>query len=593
VTRRSLRPLRTLLIGCWVAPLLFFSVAASQIWLLELQEARAGIEQRLLILREHALKLFETHELLLTAIDERVKGLSWDEIERSRELHELLVRINKQLGQGEAVQLADASGRERMSSRTFPIEPDLSVAERDYFVALRDTEVGTYIAGPSPGRRSGKMAVHVARRRSSADGRFDGVIAVVVRPEYFTASYQTIGMAANDFIAIFRDDGTILASRPLAASAARLSSSDGIFRERDGASGGILAVVSEADGARRLAGVRRLERYPVFIAYGVDYGQFVHQWLLNLRIYGVVALGSALILLLAARIAYDRACREILAVAKWREESERRQVAEEHSRQASKFEALGTMASGIAHTFNNLLLAMRGALEKSIGELSSREKTARRLGELLIEVERSGQLLRQVLAFSRCDAVRSEPVSLGEVVEATARLLRVNLPDHIRLNVVTGFRAVISGDFTQLEHVILNLASNAVHAIGHGPGTITLTTDRVEIDSDRGASLGVRPGAYARLQCADDGAGMTPEVLARLFDPFFTTKPPAEGTGLGMAMTFGIITGHGGAIRAESEPGRGARINIYLPLLGDLATCIDRDPAERSTKGAAHALAVG
>ncbi len=197
-----------------------------------------------------------------------------------------------------------------------------------------------------------------------------------------------------------------------------------------------------------------------------------------------------------------------------------------------------------------------------------------------------GDLVRQILTFSR-RAPEREPqlVELQGLVREVMRLLRASLPSFIefRQQIEPG-RTTVLADPSQLHQVLMNLCTNAEHAMRGRPGLLEVQLKTVEVDAEFATALPpLRPGTHARLTVRDTGHGMSPEVRERIFDPFFTTKPAGEGTGMGLAVVHGILTAHGGAIAVESAPGRGTRIDVYLPCA--VGTAADAVPAETPARG--------
>jgi len=239
---------------------------------------------------------------------------------------------------------------------------------------------------------------------------------------------------------------------------------------------------------------------------------------------------------------------------------------EQHVRQASKLEAIGTLAGGIAHDFNNLLTGVLGYAEL----LLSREpdaRSARNLRSIQQLAERGAGLVRQLLVFSRGQSGQRVPVDLNEVIANHARLLRRVIGEDVHqvLDLAPDLHTV-SADAGQVEQVLMNLAINARDAMPGG-GTLTITTSNVVLGEEPdGAALHAQPGCYACVRVSDTGHGMDAATLERAFEPFFTTKPVGQGTGLGLATVYGIVRQHGGAIDVDSVPGRGTTVTFYLPM---------------------------
>ncbi len=239
---------------------------------------------------------------------------------------------------------------------------------------------------------------------------------------------------------------------------------------------------------------------------------------------------------------------------------EARLTAERSAREAQKFDALGRLASGVAHDFNNALCVMK-CWSSVLIETSSDPEVREAMHEIKRSTENAEQLTQHLLAFSRSDSGRREVADLGEVVRQECRTLSRLLPKSIVVEpTVDGIVHVPLGK-GQLQEILLNLAINARDAMPGG-GRLTIQAGRSDLDV---ATKTLRAGRYASLVVSDTGAGMDEAVMSRIFEPFFTTKPHGKGTGLGLAMVFGLVSGAGGSIAVASRPGEGSTFTILLP----------------------------
>jgi PAS domain S-box-containing protein len=246
-------------------------------------------------------------------------------------------------------------------------------------------------------------------------------------------------------------------------------------------------------------------------------------------------------------------------------------------RESQKMQAIGTLAGGVAHDFNNIIAAILGNTE-----LARQDATDAAVLESLKEIQRAGtrgrDLVQQILSFSRRQPIEKQQVSLSAVIDESVRLLRATMP--ARLSVIAECAAdlpVLLADATQLQQVVVNLASNAMQAIPNGPGRIEIRAESVVLSPQMAAAPSVNgalrslyakaPSRVVRLVVSDNGAGMDAATQSRIFEPFFTTKPVNEGTGLGLSVVHGIVESHEGAIVVVSEPGMGTTFTVYLPVL--------------------------
>jgi PAS domain S-box-containing protein len=259
-------------------------------------------------------------------------------------------------------------------------------------------------------------------------------------------------------------------------------------------------------------------------------------------------------------------------------------------RQAQKMEAIGQLAGGIAHDFNNLLTVISGNLELAMNEIPEAHAARGDLAEVATAARRAHALVRQLLTFSRKQVLSLRAIDLNQMVRGAERLLRRVIGEEIVLQVqLAGESVVVEADANQLEQVLLNLVINARDAIltpRHGSpggrGTITIEVGGCTITAMQEGRWGTTPsGRYARLLVRDSGHGMDERTMSHAFEPFFTTKPVGEGTGLGLATVYGIVTQGGGAVRIDSAPGQGTQVEILLPRQGDPAPARDELPAPR------------
>ncbi len=269
-----------------------------------------------------------------------------------------------------------------------------------------------------------------------------------------------------------------------------------------------------------------------------------------------------------------------------------RKRAEQLQLHSQKLEALGTLSGGIAHDFNNLLLAIRGNTRLAVADLPPDHPVQTSLDEVERAAARATELVRQILSFGRQGESRPEVVELRPVVEEALKLLRATLPAMI--SIVPVFRPDVPPvmvDVTQIHQIIMNLATNAAHAIGDAPGQLEVTVDAATIHAGEIVTTqDLQVGHYARITVSDNGCGMDRATLDRVFDPFFTTKPAGQGTGLGLSVVHGIVRAHSGAVTAYSQPGKGTTFRIYLPAASSNVVLAENVQQEPAAGGGEHVM---
>jgi nitrogen-specific signal transduction histidine kinase/CheY-like chemotaxis protein len=236
--------------------------------------------------------------------------------------------------------------------------------------------------------------------------------------------------------------------------------------------------------------------------------------------------------------------------------------------QAQKMEAIGTLAGGIAHDFNNILSAVIGYTEIVLSDIAKGTSQHRNLQEVLKAGNRARDLVNQILMFSRQTEKELKPVQINQIVIETLKLLRASLPTTIRIEPELRSNSTVLADPTQIHQVMMNLCTNAAHAMREKGGHLKIELADTDLD---GAFVEQHPylsaGTYIKLRVSDTGHGMEPKIADRIFDPFFTTKERGEGTGMGLAVVLGIVKSHGGSITVASTPEEGSSFDVFLPVI--------------------------
>jgi PAS domain S-box-containing protein len=240
---------------------------------------------------------------------------------------------------------------------------------------------------------------------------------------------------------------------------------------------------------------------------------------------------------------------------------------EKQLRQAQRMEAIGSLAGGVAHDFNNILAAIIGYVELAKLDIMAQSPVGEKLEKVLKASLRAKDLVKQILSFSRQTEFEMKPIQIGLITKEVLKLLRATIPSTIEIRQkIESESASLMADPTQIHQLLMNLCTNATHAMEKGGGVLEISTETIKLDAKNvNGYQELIPGHYLKLTVSDTGHGMDRDTLERLFDPFFTTKGPAKGTGMGLAVVQGIVKRHKGAISVESEPGKGSSFEIILP----------------------------
>ena len=560
----AVRLLQLMMVASVVLPLVLFAFAAWLNYRHEYAVADDRIERALDILHEHTLKVFQTVERAMAEVNEIVRGMSDDDIRSDQShLHERVKRIVDALPEVRAIFLIDRSGRPLVSSRLAQIPADFDSRERSFFAAQTAGDAGTYVSEILTPRLTGLNTPFfvLSRRRPSADGAFNGVVAVAVLPQYFEEFYALIGRSPGSLYALLRADGRFLARYPerpdqglQPGSALHTTIAQG--RERS-----IQTIQrSQIDAVERRVGHRKLEGFPVYVVAGIDSSAIRGEWMATMASHLIFGLPATLFLLLIIGVALQRT-RRLYA------EAERREAAEAALRQAQRLEAIGQLTGGVAHDFNNLLMVVSGSAQRLRRDLTS-EKHTRLLDMIENATNRGESLTRQLLAFSRRQMLTPAVIDLTERLPRLKDMLSRSLRDDIAIEVVVPDQScAVKVDPSELELALLNLAVNARDAMPNG-GALSITAKPVVLEG-KAAEEGLS-GAFVAIRVADTGGGIPADILPHVFEPFFTTKEIGKGTGLGLSQVYGFAKQSGGAATITSAVGRGTVITLYLPRTQEL-----------------------
>jgi len=557
----ALRLLKTMAVASVALPLTIFAYACWVAYHNAVAHADEVLSAQLNIVSEQAYKIFQAVDLTFTAVDALAGDLADDQIKTdAQKLHQQLGKLEKALNVVDGILVVDRTGRALVSSAVFPVPPEAEVADRDYFLAQKERDAGTYISAVLEPRVRKEPFFAVSRRRPLANGEFNGIVMVSLTPTVFAEFYRDLAGDSGMGFSLARKDGAILARYPPAPGGITRFGPDSGFMQNVTRmpEGGIVTTSNSIDGVERRIAYRKLGYADLYVSDGLNTRMIVSaaaQAMIPHLYFGIPAtiLLFSLVMLTMART------REFYA------EGARREQAEQALRQAQKMEAVGQLTGGVAHDFNNLLtiiignigIARRGVVEA---------RAERALANALAGAERAAQLTQRLLAFSRLQPLNPKTVDANKLILSMSDLLTRSLGENIELETISGAGLwKIEVDTSEMEATLLNLALNARDAMPDG-GKLTIETSNAYLDEEYCSKhAGLRPGQYVLIAVSDSGVGMSGETIEHAFEPFFTTKETGKGTGLGLSQVYGFIKQSGGHVKIYSEPGQGTSIKLYLP----------------------------
>lgn len=545
----GLRWLQALIIVAAVAPTAVFLAVAWESYRQSIMEAALRAERSSRIATLHMARVFEASDTVATALlQSPVFSDDAALVRQPKQVHDRIRRLADR-PQIYSVLILDAEGNALASSRLHPILAGLNLADRRYFSFHREEKAPWYIGPPERSRVTGEQYISLSYRRERADGAFAGVVAVLLAPGYFENFYAEMARAEPDStVTLVREDGQVISRWPSPAWFAPgvLPENSEVLRAiRGGETEGSFESRSTLDGVARIVHFVKVERYPLYVATGIDRRAVVGAWGKRAALLAAFIFPALGVLVLAGWMAIVRT-REQLALS-------------EALAQSAKLEALGRLTGGVAHDFNNLLTVVGNSVH-----LLRETQPALARNEQLDAIERTvhtgAGLTRQLLAFARRQPLRLELVRLQDRLPPLLQLVRTLVGRTIEVRADIEPRArPIEVDVAELELAVINLAANARDAMPDG-GQIVVTA--------RNALAGEVPGLegdFVLVAVRDTGAGMSAQTRDKAFDPFFTTKDSGRGVGLGLSQVYGLCTQAGGTARIESEPGQGTTVRLYFP----------------------------
>jgi two-component system NtrC family sensor kinase len=554
--RSALRLLTLMMIGSLALPAVLFAYVAWVNYVTIHRAADERIARGLDVLHEHTLKVLQTGELLMQEMAELTRDLSDRQIRADEaRLHSRLQGLTDILPHVQSIWLIDSEGYPLLTDVAFPA-PHRTLIDREYFQALVRKDEGIHVGAVlTPRLVGGPPFFTLNRRRSSPDGTFAGIIDVSLLPEEFEKFYARLGSRDGSYYAMVRADGAVLARYPAPPSRdIRLAAEAPLMAAvREKPAGGLFDGRGHVDGIVRRYGYRKVAGFPIYVVAGVDAAAIRAEWLSSFEGNLVFGLPATLILLATLFVALQRT-RRLYA------EADRRAAAESALRQSQRLEAIGRLTGGVAHDFNNLLMVIGGNVETLQRQPG---KAAKAIDAILRATARGEALTRQLLAFSRQQALAPEPVDLARKLPEFVDVLRRSLRGDIEVALEIDQRnCVVRADPGELELALLNLAVNARDAMPQG-GRLTIGVRPVTLGGD--PAVEGLSGEFVEIVVRDTGSGIPAGILPRVFEPFFTTKEVGKGTGLGLSQVYGFAKQSGGTARIASIAGEGTEVMLYLP----------------------------
>ena len=522
------------------------------------------LDRSLRIAREHALKVLDTNDALLERVMDMAGRNGAAAIKaREKELHEQLHALMQNKAQLQSIWLIGPDGGVLASDRYYPSPAGKLASSRAYFKWHQNKGGGLFISEPLVGYLTKVRFFDMSRGLYQPDGTFEGVASLSLLPAYFEKFHEDLisdepGMA----ITMFKEDGVIMSRwPPLANAPASMAYDSPVMarlraHDREARTEG----VSSVDGRRRVVLYGKLGDYPIYMGIGMDLSQITSNWLQEmawLAAFGVPPLlGLAWALGLALRKTRDA----VQYADKLGQEALARRRVEEALLQAQKLEALGRLTGGVAHDFNNALMVISNNL--FLLKRRHPEADGAQVASIGRAVSSATKLTRQLLAFSRKQALVAEYVSLQEKLPLVRDLIGPVIGSQIQLSVhVEPDTSEILVDSAELELALINLAINARDAMPSG-GSFSLTARNALADLPP-----LMKAPMVVIEAGDTGSGIDPAVIAKVFDPFFTTKPVGEGTGLGLSQIYGLCQRAGGTADIQSLLGSGTTVRLFFPAV--------------------------
>jgi two-component system NtrC family sensor kinase len=555
-----IRWIRTVMWGALVVPALGFMLISAWGYQRAVAEAQSKVGHASALSLRQAERILEIARKVAALADDATQGSDADVRAGEAGIHQRFADLCAGLGFVVNMNVWAADGSPLVRSDIYPVDRSASVLDRQYFIEQREVPDHVGISEVLSGRNSGRELFNLTVRRRASDGRFNGIVAVSLSPESFRDYYRSLAFDEPDLasFAIVRADGTLLARWPAATpDHTNVDADNPVFLQvRAGASEG-LVVVPERDGREsRLISFRRVQGLPVYVTAGVSKSSVIVGWLHFTALLLAIILPVTLGLAWVSWIALKKTRQEQTIADAMRQEVQLRAQAEKAALEGQKLHTLSQLTGGVAHDFNNLLTIVSNNLH-ILGRRHPELAGDKHLSAVFRAVQSGVRLTRQLLSFSRKQALRPETIDLRDWLPSTEGLVRSTLGNRTRLEYrVEPDVGPIRVDVAELELALINTALNAQHAMMAG-GLLRITAANAPDEEPPMVVVGVE----------DSGAGIAPDLLDRVFEPFFSTKGAGKGSGLGLSQVAGLCEQAGGFADIESVVGQGTTVRMHFPAM--------------------------
>jgi two-component system NtrC family sensor kinase len=565
--------LRAVLWGAFLIPATVFVVIAWWGFDRAQREADATAARAADLLYRHAQRTFMIAADIASRADKTAPDSDEMNLKREAAIQQRLSDMTAGVPAVVNLNLFDARGQLLSRSDQYPLISRGSIEDRAYF---RDQIVagrGIGISEVVIGRQSGLELINVALRRSSADGSFRGIVTVALSPDYFREYYRTLGSAEENLasFALIRTDGETLARWPTTPDeGSHIPPTSLVLKQvAEGTVQGSLVLPATPGQETRLVSFKRVANFPLYVEAGFSRAAMFASWYRFLALLAAILVPTTALLVYVSWVALKRTRREQATAAELQEQTRRRTVAERNMLESQKLETLAVVTGGVAHDFNNLLAIVNTSLHvlKRRHPGLAEEK---QVVSMTRAIQSGVRLTRQLLSFSRKQALRPETVNLQSWLPATEALIQTTLGPNITWQaMVEPGTLPIKVDLGELELALINLVVNARHAMPKG-GALSV---RAGNSSEQSATR----GSMVTISVQDSGVGIPPELLAKVLEPFFTTRERGSGSGLGLSQVNGFCIQAGGFVRVDSVVGEGTTVVMHLPADRGAAMAVIED----------------